>query len=117
MDAFPISNDHYEHLLKGKDETQILPQAREAADGSSAFYIASFVIKPEYSGSILRFQTKALQFYDQSYVTKPWRRICALAFTPRGEAWVQRSGMKQEKGDTELWYVDREMLPSVVYHK
>lgn len=113
IDAFPISAADYEHLLHGKDERRINPQNTNDADGSSSFYIASIVIKRGYSGNFLRFLMKALQNYETAYARKPWRRICTMAITDRGKMLANDRGFSKAEGRTDMWYIDRAMLPKL----
>lgn len=112
IDAFPISDEHYDHLLAAKDERQITPQGVHAAGPESSFYIASIVVAPDHRGNVLRFIEKALRFYGKAYPNKAWKRICALAYTANGVKWVERKGMLRVR-NTEMWHIDRQNLSTL----
>lgn len=104
IDAFPITEGHYQHLLAGKEESLITPQRVDDVGPESSFYIASIVIAPNYRGNE-RFFRKASRFYEKAYPRKPWTRVCAMAYTPDGEKWIKRKGMFQV-GNTAVWCID-----------
>lgn len=106
IDAFPISNETHDHLLAGKDETQIMPQEVHVINTESSFYIASIVVAPQHRGNVSRFLEKAFRYYRNAYPLKPWKRICALGYTEKGTWWASQKGMVQVT-NTDMWHLDR----------
>lgn len=111
IDAFPISANHYSHLIQGKNEKDILPESKDQLTPRSSFYIASFVVLPQHCNHVLKFVQKAVLFYDAHYPHKIWDKICAFAYTPKGLAWCKTKGMTQAAINTDIWLIDRETIP------
>jgi hypothetical protein len=109
IDAFPVSEGDYQRLMRGQDERRISPLPCSAVDEHSSFYIASLVIDPRHRGRILVFLAKAFSHYANAYRHKPWKRICAVAYTAKGTEWVKMRGMDQVD-ETDMWYVNRELI-------
>jgi hypothetical protein len=109
IDAFPISDSSYKHLVDGHDERYISPQLTAQISFESSFYIASFVVRQEHSGHVLSFILEALKFYDITYPHKKWVTISALAYTPKGLEWCKCKGMSQV-GESDIWNIDRTTL-------
>ena len=105
IDAFPISEDHYWHLVAGGDEEKIEPQKKENINKHASFYVASLAIAEEHRLKIREFLDKAFEFYDEHYPTKNWDRVCAIAYTPHGLAWVTKRGMSPQPGKGDVWYL------------
>ncbi|MBI3658954.1 toll/interleukin-1 receptor domain-containing protein [Candidatus Acetothermia bacterium] len=112
IDAFPITEDDYRHLLAGKDEQLITPQA---VGRQLSFYIASIVIAKHHRGNTLRFLHKASRFYEKAYPEKLWGRVCAIAYTPNGLRWVTKKGMfkVENSNNSNMWCIDRHSLPNL----
>jgi hypothetical protein len=112
IDAFPISDQDYRLLLREGDEKTITPETPHSAGVESSFYIASVVVEPSHRAKVRSFINKAFSFYRASYPSQPWRRICAIAYTPNGEKWIKQKGMC-EVGQADMWYIDRDMLTTL----
>lgn len=109
LDAFPVAEADFQHLVRGGDEKQIMPLPPAQVDTSSSFYVASFVVTPEHRPAGRSFVVRALTFYRGSYPIRSWNKICGLAYTHRGKEWLSRLGFDHIE-DSKMWTLSRTHL-------
>lgn len=116
VDAFPISAADYIHLLAGRPEQLITPLRDEEVDNTCFFYIASVVIEERWGGLLPALLKRAVSFYSNSYRTKVWARVCAIAYSPAGRALLELKGAqlyRDEPSKVEMFTINRSMLASL----